>query len=947
MSRRGREGTRLTAASLLLSALAAHSLLAAGGGPSPESRGLQNGGFEAGAEGSPEGGWFMPSPLREAGHAFTTTGWRPFAGKRCAELSREPGNLTGDFANVMQTVDARPYRGKVVRLTAAVRVESEGPGDRAQLWMRVDRTRSRTGFFDNMNDRPILNAEWARYEIVGDVAEDAETINVGLMLFGGARAFLDDVTLDVVGSASASVEPPRPLTSRGLAHLSAFARLIGYVRYFHPSDEAEAADWERIVLEGVPAVESADSPPALATALETLFRPVAPSVRVVPDGEKFPALDFGLSAGNGDDFAIVSWHHLGLGTSGKGSVFRSERVEREPDGAVDPSRDGAMDLYRVVDPEPYRGKRLRLTASLRVDGASGAGEAKLGLAVARPGKPLAYESGESASGTVPPAWREASLEVDVPDDASLINLGVHVTGRASVGFDAVRLDVRDESGWRRVEALDFENAELDADPLGWKTQATRGLVRYEAGIAEGPARSGTRYASITGRRDSELELPDPRRPLVVGLPGGVTARVPVALYKDDRGTLPRAKPPEQERLDGDVERTWRTGRDRTTRLAAAVLGWNVFQHFYPYFDDVETDWSAVLATTLERAAVDADERAFLDTLRQMIAALHDGHGRVRHSSDDDVGVPPVLWEEVEDRPVVTHVEHGPSARLGLAPGDEILAVDGRPVDEIARERAALISSPTQQWRRHRLYRTLLAGEPESSLTLTVRSPGGEPRTVKAARTTRLGEVREKRPAPVQEQEPGLYYVDLTRVSEATLSAVIPDLAEAEGVVFDVRGYPRVSTKILAHLTEETVRSPQWRVPVLRYPDRERMEYHESSWPVAPLTPKIGGRVAFLTDGRAISYAETMLGIVEAYRLGEIVGSATAGTNGNINPFTLPGGYFVTWTGMKVLKHDGSRHHGVGIRPTVPAGRTIAGVAAGRDEVLERGFEVVRRAPSAR
>ena len=44
--------------------------------------------------------------------------------------------------------------------------------------------------------------------------------------------------------------------------------------------------------------------------------------------------------------------------------------------------------------------------------------------------------------------------------------------------------------------------------------------------------------------------------------------------------------------------------------------------------------------------------------------------------------------------------------------------------------------------------------------------------------------------------------------------------------------------------------------------------------------------------------------------------------------------------MKVLKHDGSRHHGVGIQPTVPAARTIRGITEGRDEVLDRAVAVV-------
>jgi C-terminal processing protease CtpA/Prc len=44
--------------------------------------------------------------------------------------------------------------------------------------------------------------------------------------------------------------------------------------------------------------------------------------------------------------------------------------------------------------------------------------------------------------------------------------------------------------------------------------------------------------------------------------------------------------------------------------------------------------------------------------------------------------------------------------------------------------------------------------------------------------------------------------------------------------------------------------------------------------------------------------------------------------------------------MQVLKQDGSQHHGIGILPTVPVSRTLQGVAAGKDEFLERAIEVV-------
>ena len=167
-------------------------------------------------------------------------------------------------------------------------------------------------------------------------------------------------------------------------------------------------------------------------------------------------------------------------------------------------------------------------------------------------------------------------------------------------------------------------------------------------------------------------------------------------------------------------------------------------------------------------------------------------------------------------------------------------------------------------------------------------------------------------------------------------------------MFDLRGYPgSAGATLLRHLRDQPIESARWNVPIVTLPDQDPagLTWDESGrWNFPPALPRLGGggqKIAFLTGGGAISYAESCLGIVEAYGLGEIVGGPTAGTNGNVNPFTLPGGYTLSWTGMKVLKHDGSRHHGVGIAPTVPVRRTIAGIAAGRDEILDAAVKKLR------
>jgi hypothetical protein len=49
---------------------------------------------------------------------------------------------------------------------------------------------------------------------------------------------------------------------------------------------------------------------------------------------------------------------------------------------------------------------------------------------------------------------------------------------------------------------------------------------------------------------------------------------------------------------------------------------------------------------------------------------------------------------------------------------------------------------------------------------------------------------------------------------------------------------------------------------------------------------------------------------------------------------------VNFTGMKVLKHDGSQLHHIGIRPTVPVEPTIQAVRRGLDEPFEMALRVV-------
>lgn len=440
----------------------------------------------------------------------------------------------------------------------------------------------------------------------------------------------------------------------------------------------------------------------------------------------------------------------------------------------------------------------------------------------------------------------------------------------------------------------------------------------------------------TPLRDETLpdSIADPRDPLLLDLAGGIQAVLPIAAYADAQGTLPRSDSPPVPQTQSPAF----TADDRATRLAAVAILWTSLQHFYPYFDVVSTSWNTELRGALRSAAEDRDQCEFNHTLQRMVAALHDGHGQVGGACAAPTAQPPVAVGWIEGRPTVTHVLE-PSTQLQR--GDVLLRIDGRTVEDILREEQEFISAATPQWGRVRLMQTLLAGPSGSTVEVTVERLSGETITLQLQRT-RPGPVVGQRRGITEEIEPGIWYVAMDRISGPEFFSALPALVQASGIVFDLRGYPTsAAMEILRHLIDEPRTSPQWHVPVVTNPLQGPLRFDRlPGWNLLPADPYLSASKVFLTDGRAISYAESVMGIIEAYELATIVGQPTAGTNGNINVTGLPGGITVTWTGMKVLKHDGARHHGAGIVPDIPVELTRAGVAEGRDEVLERALEVL-------
>jgi C-terminal processing protease CtpA/Prc len=443
--------------------------------------------------------------------------------------------------------------------------------------------------------------------------------------------------------------------------------------------------------------------------------------------------------------------------------------------------------------------------------------------------------------------------------------------------------------------------------------------------------------------------PDPGETVTKPLGRGLSAQLPLALYSRDGRTLRPDYAPLPTALRDTLSRAQGILHDtnEAQRLADVTIAWNVFQHFYPYFPVVDVDWDGVLTSTFRRALDDDTRSAFLRTLRRMVAQLRDGHGQVKAPGPPPAGLP-VKFDRVEGNVVVVDTAAYVDRALCVEIGDVVTSIDGRSPEQELRDAKQYISG-SPQWKEVRALRQLGRGEPGSTISLTLQR-GKKEKTCQLRRASgseiarRYRKLRkENRPAPIDTLRGGVRYVDLTRARWQSIQDRIGDLASAQRIVLDLRGYPGDSPRqLLFHLSADSLIDMRIATPQFIYPDQApRSGYRTERDLLPPRTPQITGDVAFLTDARAVSAPEGMLAVVKHHDLGTIVGEPAAGANGGINPFKLPGGYTIQWTGQRVRKHDGSQHHLVGIRPDIEAERTIEGVRNGRDEVLQMALDVIR------
>jgi C-terminal processing protease CtpA/Prc len=391
--------------------------------------------------------------------------------------------------------------------------------------------------------------------------------------------------------------------------------------------------------------------------------------------------------------------------------------------------------------------------------------------------------------------------------------------------------------------------------------------------------------------------------------------------------------------------------DAGLRLLSLYRYWNMIEYFFPYRYAIGEDWQQVLPEFIPQfAAARTDEQYRLAALA-IIARIHDTHANI-YGSDKILAAykgtlyAPVQVRFVEGQAVVTGYFHetlGPAT--GLQKGDVVLAVDGAKVTDLIKARQPLTPASNEPTQLRNIARDLLRG-PSDKVTLLVRRAGRDfPVTIGRVPVAQLNPALNygtpDPKAPFWKLLPdNVGYLSLGTIKQAELPAAMAQLKNTKGLVIDIRNYP--AEFVVFSLTKYLSTKP---VPFVRF--SEPQPTYPGVFLSTPVTSVPGtkeapyaGKVVILVNELSQSQSEYTTMALRAVPGAKVVGSTTAGADGNVSTIMLPGNITTMISGLGVYYPDGGETQRVGIVPDVVVKPTIAGIQAGRDEVLERAVQLI-------
>ena len=882
--------------------------------------------FELGVPGKMPRGWVLPAYAASRHYNASMTDYKSKSGKYCLELNRFAPYKDSLYGSVMQSVDAKPYRGKTVRFGAWVRAEISGPRGSAHLWLIEYNKQNNISYYDLMEDRPIVSNEWDFYEIFAEIPDDADYINFGLMLKGNGKAWIDGAKFEIADTSLYKFSPPKKLSKREVHNLFVFAKLFGFAQFYNPSSEALNLDFDKFLLSSIRKVENVKNDTELIDSLNSIFHPIFPALKIY--NKSLPPEEYYYTSqpDKARQEAALAELHVGAPTMPQNQLTFSRVVNvfnslRQSEGAV----------VQLLNAESFRGKEITFSVYAKAETIEPNGRAEIRIGAEDKNETKSYILNNLKFVRIKGNnWKLYKINLKVPNDASALRIGLVLIGDGYVRFDNAALTLRNDSN----NIDDFRNGDFEIDRIskishGWRLIKSALKAGYSARIIRNDIKHGKQALEIVSSQENRIPLPHPGDLLLGDLDENIGFSLPYCLYVDSIGTMPHAR---KKYSINENASYLPGGKDRISRLAIVIRAWNIFKHFSLF--NCNTDvWDNSFPTIIKRASLDKNNFEFIKTLRSLVKLLNDSHARVWIAGESFYMGLPLLMKWKDTALVVTKVSE---TCKDVKKGDVILSVNGIPTQEYLNEKTKYISAANKSWAYLRAIAELRAGIENSSIRLLLLTKDGNKKTVNLKRNLYLNDLIEEKPPYATELKSGIFYIDLTRISDKMFYNMLDSLHYAKAIIFDLRGTTAISEHILSFFITEPVKSVKWQIPVYTKPNFKPVTYKTIQATIKARGALAGINVVFLEDERTLGYAESILSVVKNNHIGEIVGKTSAGTAGEISAFSLGSNYGFSWTTIKAVDSEGRDIYG-GVAPTM----TIDEVRNSDSELMKVVYELIK------
>lgn len=389
--------------------------------------------------------------------------------------------------------------------------------------------------------------------------------------------------------------------------------------------------------------------------------------------------------------------------------------------------------------------------------------------------------------------------------------------------------------------------------------------------------------------------------------------------------------------------------DAGFRLLALYRFWNMIQYFFPSKYLTDKNWDEVLKEYIPRFISTKDELEYELESLQVIGDINDTHANLWDGKDKIDSLKgnfyaPFQVRFIEDQLVVTDY-YNPELKEPSHPsiGDIITHINGETIDSIIEKRKNYYPASNKAAKLRDISLDLLRSR-EMTINIQYLSSGQlkqeklplfERNSLNMYYLYRVD--KEKKCYKLLDGNIG--YVTLATIKDEDVPVIKETFKNTKGIIIDIRNYP--SAFVPFTLGSYFVSKP---TPFVKFTIGNADNPGEFTFTPALEIPNdeetYQGKLVVLVNefSQSSSEYQTM-----AFRAGDnttIVGSTTAGADGNISNIVLPGGLKTWISGIGVYYPDGKKTQRVGIVPDVEVKPTINGIKHGKDEALEKAIEII-------